>query len=306
MSHQVFIAYSSNDLPVASAVCENLENRGVNCWIAPRNITPGTSWANSISLAIRECVIFIIILSKRSADSSQIIRELILADENEKLIIPFLIENLNFTGTFKYILSTRQIFDGTQQPINEAIGKLSKEILIILQQHKELPQTDHISQNISPANFATEQIKPPNTAKKAENYDVFISYRRSTGSQTARVIRSEIQNRGYKVFLDVDDLRPGHFDDSLIRCICDTKNFVIILSEDCLERCSNEDDWLRKEILTAINNKKNIIPILMPGFSFPKPEEFPQELRPLLVHHGINYSHEYFNAMVDKLVGFLD
>jgi hypothetical protein len=305
MSHKVFISYSSNDLPVATAVCEELEKRGVTCWIAPRDITPGASWANSLSLAIKECVVFVLILSTRSSESQQVLRELSIAQENNKIVVPFLIEDFEFTGFLKYSLFSVHVFDATKQSLKEAVIKLIKNVIFTLQQNEDLLKTDEISHSISPAEFNAKENNPPKNVDNAAKYDVFISYRRSSGSQTARVIRSEIQNRGYKVFLDVDDLRPGHFDESLINCIRNTTNFVIILSKGSLERCSNVDDWLRKEILTAINNKKNIIPLLMPGFSLPKPEEIPQELRPLLVHHGINYSHEYFNAMVDKLVSFL-
>ena len=45
----------------------------------------------------------------------------------------------------------------------------------------------------------------------------FISYRRETGADTARLIRAELLSRGMKTFLDVDDLGSFHFDERLLR-----------------------------------------------------------------------------------------
>jgi serine/threonine protein kinase len=137
------------------------------------------------------------------------------------------------------------------------------------------------------------------------HWDVFVSYRRDRDAQTARLIRGELQRRGFSVFLDVDDLRPGHFDEALLERIQEAPNFIVILSVDSLDRCAIQDDWLRKEIVCALNNKKRVIPIMMTGFSFPPAESLPKELRSIRVHHGVNYSHEFFDAMMKKIVDYL-
>jgi hypothetical protein len=53
-------------------------------------------------------------------------------------------------------------------------------------------------------------------------YDAFISYRRDGSASQARLIKSELTNRGYQVFLDVADLDKGHFDDKLLTTIAET------------------------------------------------------------------------------------
>src|ERR1700693_2284923 len=99
-------------------------------------------------------------------------------------------------------------------------------------------------------------------------YDVFISYRRESGSAEARLIRGELQQRGLRGFLDVDDLRRGYFDEALLRCIAEAKNYIVILSPDSLDRCTDPDDWMRREITQAIKTERNIIPIFLPRFAF--------------------------------------
>ena len=40
-------------------------------------------------------------------------------------------------------------------------------------------------------------------------YDVFISYRRDGGAETAKHLRDVLTERGYRVFFDTDSLRSG-------------------------------------------------------------------------------------------------
>ena len=145
----------------------------------------------------------------------------------------------------------------------------------------------------------------PSVGGTAETPDVFISYRRQDGAQTARLLRAELQHRGYRVFLDVDDLRPGHFDEALLKQIDAAPNFVLVLSPDSLRRCSDDRDWLRREVAHAMQAAKNIVPIIMTGFEFPEQDELPMDIAQLSLHHGIPYSHDFFDAMMDKLAGYL-
>lgn len=135
--------------------------------------------------------------------------------------------------------------------------------------------------------------------------DVFISYRRSGSAEAARAIRAELRRRRLRVLLDVDSLPSGHFDQTLLRHIAGTPNFVVVLSPGCLERCRDERDWLRAEVAQAIRTGRNIVPVVMPGFEFPDAEELPEDMRALHTHQRVKYDHDYFDAMIEKLAGYL-
>jgi len=53
MARAVFISYSSPDAPYANAICKTLEDAGISCWIAPRNLTTGARWGGTIVEAIQ-------------------------------------------------------------------------------------------------------------------------------------------------------------------------------------------------------------------------------------------------------------
>jgi TIR domain len=63
MAHDVFISYSSQDKPIADAICATLEQNAVRCWIVPRDIRPGADWGESIVHALAGSRVFVLVLS---------------------------------------------------------------------------------------------------------------------------------------------------------------------------------------------------------------------------------------------------
>jgi|GEM_PF-1506572 len=101
----VFISHSSRDMDISLKVCEALEQRGVTCWIAPRDVTPGSEWAEAISNAIMDAKVMLLIYSAHSAMSSQVTKELGLANKHRLTVIPYKIDNTDMRGSFDYYLT---------------------------------------------------------------------------------------------------------------------------------------------------------------------------------------------------------
>ena len=139
-----------------------------------------------------------------------------------------------------------------------------------------------------------------------DEYDVFISYRRDGGGERAILIEQELERRGYRVFLDVNDLYSGAFNEALYQTIENTPNFIVILTPQSLDRCLDPEDWVRKEIAHALKSKKNIIPIMSTSFVWPK-DDLPAELEPLRKCNAIREltQIEYYPAVFERLVTFM-
>ena len=101
-------------------------------------------------------------------------------------------------------------------------------------------------------------------------HDIFISYRRDGGEMPAMLIFQALQERGYRVFCDVEVLNAGKFNEALLNSIRACKDFLLVCSPHALDRCSEPDDWVRQEIAEAIRDEKNIVPIMMKDFQFPE------------------------------------
>ncbi|MFN7920160.1 MAG: toll/interleukin-1 receptor domain-containing protein [Bryobacteraceae bacterium] len=136
-------------------------------------------------------------------------------------------------------------------------------------------------------------------AVQAQTFDLFISYRRENGAAEARLLRERLMQDGWRVFLDVADLKKGYFDEALLEYIASAPNFLVVLSPRSLDRCVSEQDWLRREIEHAIATGRNIIPVMLPGFAWPA--ELPEQMQSLPRHQGLDYSHVYFDAMIQRI-----
>ncbi len=135
-------------------------------------------------------------------------------------------------------------------------------------------------------------------------YDIFISYRRDGGAQYARILQLELEKRGYKVFLDYEELTDGIFGDNIKEAIHDAPLFMMVLSAHYLDRCVNEGDWVRQEILLAIQQKKHFIPV-NPDNSFDGiPKGIPADIQQVVNNHQhseVNFG-QLLGPSIDRLV----
>lgn len=137
----------------------------------------------------------------------------------------------------------------------------------------------------------------------SSKYDIFISYRRVGGAQYARILQLMLTQRGYKVFLDYDELTDGKFGDHIREAIKDAPIFMLVLSKDALDRCRNEGDWVRREIQLAIKEGKHIIPV-NPDNSFDGvPSDIPEDIRQEVTTH--QHSEINFGQTLGVTVDFM-
>ena len=105
---EIFISYSSNDLPQAETVRNVLEKNGLSCWMAPRDIPGGSNYTKEIPIAIRNCKIFVLILSKSAQNSHWVLKELDSAVNCGKVILPFMLEDCALNDEFNFLLTGAQ------------------------------------------------------------------------------------------------------------------------------------------------------------------------------------------------------
>src|SRR5437660_682707 len=143
-------------------------------------------------------------------------------------------------------------------------------------------------------------------SKEEPRYDVFISYRRGTAYDLALLLQTKLQHLGVNAFLD-RDLRRGVFDQTLLRTIEQSTSFLVILTPNALDRCSDPGDWLRKEIVQAIESGRNIIP-LTDSFQF-TPEvvgNLDPAIRELPRYQAVVCSRDYLDSTIERIVKIVE
>jgi Flp pilus assembly protein TadD len=132
---------------------------------------------------------------------------------------------------------------------------------------------------------------------------VFISYRR-TNFYTALAVYQYLTQHGYDVFFDYQSIDSGDFTKAILENIEARAHFVLILSPSALERCNQPNDWLRREIETAIDLKRNIVPMMMEGFDFGSPstiQALTGKMAALSSYNGLRLYADYFFDAMEKL-----
>lgn len=114
--HDVFISYKSEDSAVAMQVMNKLEENGIPCWIAERDISAGSNYAADIPAAIGQCRVLVLILTNAAQSSPWIMKELDSAIAGHKLILPLKIGNFTVSGAMSFLLTGVQYFDATAFP----------------------------------------------------------------------------------------------------------------------------------------------------------------------------------------------
>ncbi len=104
----IFISYSSKDESIAKQTKKILEDNGIKCWMAPQSIPPGSDYGAEIPIAIEKCGIFVLLLSEFSQKSNWVPKEVGLAIGQNKIIIPFQIDNADISASFNFYLTNNQ------------------------------------------------------------------------------------------------------------------------------------------------------------------------------------------------------
>jgi ABC-type amino acid transport substrate-binding protein len=131
MPYDAFISYCSEDKKIADAVCGTLEANKIRCWIAPRDVGAGRTWGSAIVEAIGESAVMVVIFSKHSNGSPQVMREIERAVNKGVAVIPFRVENVVPSKDLEYFISSCHWLDAMNPPLEKHIGELAGAILAL-------------------------------------------------------------------------------------------------------------------------------------------------------------------------------
>ena len=129
-----FISYASQDKAVADAVCEALERAGVICWIAPRDVTPGEFYAESIVHAIDSTKVIVLVLSQNASDSQHVLSEVERARSRRHPVVSLRIDAVPLPAALEYFLNTSQWLDASTTGVAGSLPRLVDAVKTALSQ----------------------------------------------------------------------------------------------------------------------------------------------------------------------------
>lgn len=141
VAHDVFISYSSKDKTIADAVCARLESRGIRCWIAPRDVHPGSPYGEEIIDGIHNCRLMVLVLSANANVSTHIPKEIERAVSHGIPVIPLRVEEVTPAKSLDYFISSVHWLDAITPPLEQHVDNLANTILAVLAQRGGAPAT---------------------------------------------------------------------------------------------------------------------------------------------------------------------
>jgi TolB-like protein len=122
----VFISCASQDAAIADSVVEHLEQHGLRCWLASRDVKPGAQYADAIVAAINDASALVLLLSQHAVGSSHVGREIERAASKHKPIIAFRLNPATLNRALEYFLSESQWLDVPALGMPAALAKLAE------------------------------------------------------------------------------------------------------------------------------------------------------------------------------------
>jgi len=132
MVARVFVSYSQPDRHCAFEVVAHVEARGIDVWIAPRDVAPSADWAAEIIDAIAAARVMVLVLSASSNESPQVRREVERAVNRQVRILPFRIDDVLPSKSLEYFLSSQHWLDAFPPPREPHYERLCAALEAIL------------------------------------------------------------------------------------------------------------------------------------------------------------------------------
>ena len=115
----IFVSYASQDRDVAFRIVGFLEQQGITCWVAPRDVPPGVEYGQAIISGIEQSRALVLILSDQSNDSMFVRKEVERAVSKTKPVLPVRIREVTPSGSLEYFISSAQWVDAWKSPMEQ-------------------------------------------------------------------------------------------------------------------------------------------------------------------------------------------
>jgi hypothetical protein len=135
----IFISYSTRNAAEAQAVCTRLEQSGLRCWIAPRDLLPGAKWSEGVIDGLEQSRAMLVVLSREANDSPQVQREAERAISKARTVIFFPLDDVAPGGALKAALAQASWRDEGDLPLEKRVARLGKVVDRLLRKRGTAP-----------------------------------------------------------------------------------------------------------------------------------------------------------------------
>ena len=168
MNAEVFVSYSSLDRDRVMPVVESLRGNGISVWVDEGNIHAADLWSEQIVQAIADCRVMVVMLSQNSTDSHNVVKEVMLASEQKKALLPVYLEPADIPAKLQYQLAGIQhleLYGENEQQVLEDLANGLVKRGISLDGEATASQSTTVKRHERPRPTPPTPTQPTNLAK---------------------------------------------------------------------------------------------------------------------------------------------
>jgi len=168
MGAEVFISYSSLDRDRVMPVVESLRGNGISVWVDEGNIHAADLWSEQIVQAIADCRVMVVMLSSNSTDSRNVVKEVMLASEQNKALLPVYLEPAEIPAKLQYQLAGIQHLELYGQNEQQVLDDLATGLVkrgVSRDGEAAVSQTTTVKRHERPRPKTPANNQPKNLAK---------------------------------------------------------------------------------------------------------------------------------------------
>ena len=220
LSKDAFISYAGPDKDTAYRLCRLLEEQGIGCWIAPRDVTPGVDYGESIIRAIETTAATVLLLSDHANASVHVKHELERATSKRKRVIPIRIADVRPASSLELHLATLHWLDAFRLSPDQVAAQLASVL-------RGEGLTTPSSLAITPPVTATRQAEIATVASPDDRQSTPPCTEDRSQRKRGLVVDLALRKRGCSVSILF-----------LIALVVALPTFIIV------SRNNNQDEWL--------------------------------------------------------------
>ena len=138
---------------------EGLQARGVEVWKAPESIPPGVDWASAIHSAIQQQQVFLLLWSDAAMASAEVSKEISLASQHRRLLLPLRLTPAMPQGGQAYHLGSIQWLEGQGLPLPLLLDRLEARIRELVEQGPQVALATMPGQSIRASNLRRRALQ---------------------------------------------------------------------------------------------------------------------------------------------------
>jgi len=150
---RVFMSYSRRDSRFVSRLVDFLRENGHDVWLDSSDIRGSEEWRQSVVKAIRSADVVVLVISPRSMESADVQREVTLAAEEERRIVPVAFERAELTGGIQYELAGVHHISFVEMSFQDAATRLLEAI-------------EPVGDSVAPRRSSTRVVRSANNPQR--------------------------------------------------------------------------------------------------------------------------------------------